>query len=90
MMLTYSFCSFAQASLEPAGGEKWLFFSVQSGIGRLPQARGPGCHRVVGRRKRKKERKEGRKKREAAGGFSPRAGAWTCLAGCAGWDSHSC
>jgi hypothetical protein len=30
VMLNCSFCSFMQAALEPAGGEKWLcfFFSV--------------------------------------------------------------
>jgi hypothetical protein len=33
MMLTCIFCSFMQAVLEPAVGEKW--FSVLHGVGRL-------------------------------------------------------
>jgi hypothetical protein len=75
VMLTCSFCSFMQAALEPADGEKWLhFFSVQCGVGRLSTARCPGCCSLIlndalssafweKKRKREREKEKKRKKK---------------------------
>jgi hypothetical protein len=47
------------------------------------------CLLLVKRRKKKKKKRE--REIEATGGvFFPRAGGWTHLAGCAGWDCHGC
>jgi hypothetical protein len=79
------FCSFTQATLEPAGGEKLPPF-IQCDVMKrsFPWARGLGCYRVwfwlmfclllVGRIKKKKKK--------WLRAFSPRAGGWTCLPGC--------
>jgi hypothetical protein len=82
MMLTCSFCSFMQAALEPAGGEKW-----QRSLERLFMGWGSRMSQsfividlmlclLVGKKTN----------REVAWGFFPRARGQTRLAGCARQD----